>query len=834
VPVRVRVARFLECSRRLWHERYRHRRQRVDAVWLGSNLGYYDRGLRHRDLGCEQAAPSVRSLASEGGAVGISLALQHLMTMKGFYARCFNYADNLLRRWSRVGRVGVALLSVFSVSANPAITVRQRNIGNSTIDVRFTNPSYCYNCGGAGHEFDSGSNNTMSGNTTLEKFLGSQIWRQGDTVKVWWRYSGLSPAMDWIEAGGYSVPATESDVYLPSGSTWVDMGVDTYSYWCVNIYNQTGKPETYWLAAVKSCTDTVIAPEVDTITLAPNEFHQFVFTLPGLTVWPTTNCGVSMRIQTDIESPVPLYLTIAPGDINAHGNAEQNVVCDEVVHGFFAWNNTNSAPQGSIAPPLPNLTNQNGLIYGTNWSGGSEVVKEATFKRGTEALYGAALTLGQAQLDQQRLLQDTNWQRMLTELEKMRTNSAANGIAQTNTDSNLTNIANKLLAATNQLAFLTNMFGNQSTGVTGLSTNLFSGMSATFSNTFSAEASRVAGMETEGSYGDISSSPWVLTVTPGHTMDVNPMHVTGIATIASWTRGFFIWLFAFLYWWYSFKRIQWYFGTMMTIPKMGVDAGSVASLGATRIISMGILAAVVTACVTAYANSFSYGSANTAMLVNPFKGVTGSMGESLKLLNYFVPLDVGWRYLVGTVAFEGSMFVAWGVGWMIVKLLLTLVLVSWVSSAQILVIKNDSPYGVAVWQDYAGGGAPASLRGLYTPPGGTTTLDTRIGDGFWINGYDESNDLWITWSDRAHDYTNRNVFGNFSWAALGLTNGGRFDTLTLHMLGNSGTGPEMVPEVTTSAYHSFEYGWNLGLGLFGAGLAFYVLRRLTRPSSGDI
>jgi len=171
---------------------------------------------------------------------------------------------------------------------------------------------------------------------------------------------------------------------------------------------------------------------------------------------------------------------------------------------------------------------------------------------------------------------------------------------------------------------------------------------------------------------------------------------------------------------------------------------------------------------------------------------------------------------------------------MIVKLLLTLVLVSWVSSAQILVIKNDSPYGVAVWQDYAGGGAPASLRGLYTPPGGTTTLDTRIGDGFWINGYDESNDLWITWSDRAHDYTNRNVFGNFSWAALGLTNGGRFDTLTLHMLGNSGTGPEMVPEVTTSAYHSFEYGWNLGLGLFGAGLAFYVLRRLTRPSSGDI
>lgn len=742
---------------------------------------------------------------------------------------------------------------------NPSVTVRLWNQGNATVDVKFVNPDYCYNCGNTASCFGcdyEGATSVLAEDDQLEKYLGSQIFRGGDYVHVFWRLTGVT--MDWISGCIIHLDSGEGDMTVPFGGDWCVIGVDTFLYCCIDVYNQSGKNQKYQAWAQPSSPDTVLVPTQDLSPgLESGLYHRFTFTAPGLLTPPP---NIAFSVQNDVTwigGSIPFYYEINYDQIEWFGNTVIDPPCLKLLHGyFFANNSTNGTgtpeiPGGNL-PQIPNLTNQSGLIYPTNWVDESEGLKQRTFMRGIEAVYGAQLTYGDAINQNAQRLSDTNWIRLQAQLEKMRTNSASgSGLASiqaTNTDGILTNIDNKLGFLTNQSqgwldryhAWLTNAntsFGSATNPATGTNISSFIGEYAGFTTQSNAFAS--AGPL--DSFYAPDESIWHFDLA-GHDLNVNPFEFPAIVAIAAWVKQVLSMILAAVMWWYCFKRINWTVsltlrikGSPVTVPEI-ITGGTMAAIA--RVVVVGALALIPV-------NYFLFLSDASAFFAeafgNPINSAPQVVKDGLWIMDQFVPIAKIWLAFTIFCKFEFMLIAVSLLAWIIIRLgILSVLLALAVPTANCFTvsISNSSTNRVAVIL-YAASYVDTS-EGYWLVAGPASNITYAVPEELTGAGPYSTEQFGIVY----HNGTNwvqapccQDTFGGF-FSEDYLNGGSKWHPgndfrVVIGQFFDSAPGG-LGFSVSDSPYVSFGQGWGLGVALFGGGLAIFVIRRLTRSHGGDL
>lgn len=739
-------------------------------------------------------------------------------------------ADYRILCWFRLLVFGAALYAVLQVKGNPALTVRLDNAGNTTINIRFTNPDYCFNCVPENQEFDTGISSTMGPESTLERFLGSQAWRQGDTVNVFWKFDGIE--MDWISACSYAVPFTESDVSLPSPEGYCLVGVDTYIYYCLTLENITGKPMSYIaFGGPTSSAVEGLVPAFERVSLQSGQTHTFQFTLPGHVLPPGIDGqpgeAISFTLQTVEGQFPPLYTAITPTNVTWHGNSEQNVTCDFISHGSYFWQSTNESTRASAlaqAPVLPDpRTNAGGLVYPTNWDGGTELVKEYTFMRAAEALFGQAEQSGAGLAAAMEILGDrqaTNTIRLLTSLEGIRTN----GLSLTNTDRILTNIEDRLTVMT-----------NYSAGGMGTNSEAVGVLGYGASNELTVALGQVQAAGASVSFGTPSSSFWTVEIN-GQSVNLNPMAIEGMSSIAGWAKVALTWMLKLGLWIFLYWRFGTWLDRFVRTPSKGTGVADIASGGLVWVATRAVIAAAGVALAVIYHNALTDNSAMLAgAFTNPFDGITEEfMLEGFKILNAFIPIEFFWSALIVALVYEVSMAIAWIVAAAIVKFMAAIAIGFFVASASGITFEiKNATRGEVIWQVQGPGTNPTNGGTfLYCGPtsiveadvsfdtvvqGNTMKIWTRFPGGSWVDMFGA-----VGWGDfESLDADFGEAFVDDMKISASVTEDAG-QTITLYGL-----------SATKGGWYGFDQGWKLGVMLFGAGLGIWVVKRLVNVS-GDI
>jgi hypothetical protein len=265
----------------------------------------------------------------------------------------------------------------------------------------------------------------------------------------------------------------------------------------------------------------------------------------------------------------------------------------------------------------------------------------------------------------------------------------------------------------------------------------------------------------------------------------------------------------------TIKAVEDYFKT----TNAGVDIADIATGGIVAIgkrVLIAVIAGGIMSLLVAFLSATSFG----LLRESPFLH-SGILGGALWLMEKFIPLTLGWHMFLACIIYALVLWAAKLVAMLAMKLIPIVLLCFAIQSVSAGVVsftvRNGTGYSVHL--DLSGSGSAPEL-GLTAPPGESV----EVAFDPVASGVSTNSDVRLWYKSGVGSWAGGSALG--SWDSLKLSDDG-VAAAKWSFAEVPGSPPVFAGlEIEHSSFWSFYQGWYLGVGLFGAGLSLYIVRKI--------
>jgi len=287
-----------------------------------------------------------------------------------------------------------------------------------------------------------------------------------------------------------------------------------------------------------------------------------------------------------------------------------------------------------------------------------------------------------------------------------------------------------------------------------------SGGSASISNLSSITAGTLSG-------SSAANVPWTVTV-GGVSVDLNPLNLTGMATMAAWVRLLMTWLVTVSYLMLLAKYADEWVWAAASAQQAKASGQSVLGTNLNTPVALAMAAVITIAVAVIPAFVVSWISPIKSGLATSLGSSDSIVGKCILLMNAFLPLDLMLGNLIGAVSFKlagSSVFfgVSTAVRFLVGAVVFAVFTIS--ADARTITITNGAPSSCAIVSPAGTVGLPSWTNTLTLPIGDGPLILTRFGNAAYA--YDGTNNIGLDRADLAAvGWDKMRVYAGFGFGLL--------------------------------------------------------------------